>query len=168
MLDMVLPLPPELTEDIQWPINVGMVSKLSGLTPKMVRHYEAQGLLGEIQRSGGGYRLYSRDDVDTLRFIQHCRSVDFSLDDTEKLLKMWREGGDNCLAAKELVDRHIELLECRIAEIEFMKQALRELTSQCGTGEDCPVIDSMSGKAAPPAKSPYHGCCGLTSSLRNV
>ena len=88
MLDMVRPLPPELTEDIQWPINVGMVSKLSGLTPKMVRHYEAQGLLGEIQRSGGGYRLYSRDDVDTLRFIQHCRSVDFSLDDTEKLLKM--------------------------------------------------------------------------------
>ena len=86
----------------------------------------------------------------------------------EKLLKMWREGGDNCLAAKELADRHIELLECRIAEIEFMKQALRELTSQCGTGEDCPVIDSMSGKAAPPAKSPRHGCCGLTSSLRNV
>ena len=106
--------------------------------------------------------------MDTLRFIQHCRSVDFSLDDTEKLLKMWRQGGDNCLAAKELADRHIELLECRIAEIEFMKQALRELTSQCGTGEDCPVIDSMSGKAAPPAKSPHHGCCGLTSSLRNV
>ena len=51
---------------------------------------------------------------------------------------------------------------------QFMKQALRELTSQCGTWEDCPVIDSMSGKAAPPAKSPYHGCCGLTSSLRNV
>ena len=48
MLDMVRPLPPELTEDIQWPINVGMVSKLSGLTSKMVRHYEAQGLLGEI------------------------------------------------------------------------------------------------------------------------
>ena len=168
MIDLLHPEPVDTTGVEEWPVNVGIASRLSGLTPKMVRHYEAQGLLGEIQRSGGGYRLYSRDDVDTLRFIQHCRSVDFSLDDTEKLLKMWREGGDNCLAAKELADRHIELLECRIAEIEFMKQALRELTSQCGTGEDCPVIDSMSGKAAPPAKSPRHGCCGMTSSLRNV
>lgn len=169
MIDLLHPEPVDTTGVEEWPVNVGIASRLSGLTPKMVRHYEAQGLLGEIQRSGGGYRLYSLDDVQTLRFIQHCRSVDFSLDDIEKLLKMWRAGGDHCAAAKELADKHIELLDCRIREIQFMKQALLDLTRDCGTLEEgCPITDSISGKAAPPPKSPTYGCCGMTSSLRNV
>ena len=69
MIVLLHPEPVVTTGVEEWPVNVGIASRLSGLTPKMVRHYEAQGLLGEIQRSGGGYRLYSLDDVQTLRFI---------------------------------------------------------------------------------------------------
>lgn len=168
MRDAVRPLPLDHSSVEDWPVNVGMVSRLSGLTPKMVRHYEAQGLLGEIRRSGGGYRLYTREDVQTLRFIQRCRSVDFILEDIERLLKMWRSDGEHCADAKALADKHIALMECRIAEMQFMQNALREIVDQCAHGTSCALIDSMAERSAPPRVSPNQGCCGPASGLRNV
>ena len=93
-------------------------------------------------------------DVQTLRFIQRCRSVEFSLEDIERLLKMWRSDGEHCADAKALADKHIALMECRIAEMQFMQNALREIVDQCAHGTSCALIDSMAERSAPPRVSP--------------
>lgn len=171
MLDS-LPVARDVQEDdgLLWPINVSAAARMAELTPKMLRYYEAQGLLGDIERSDGGYRLYTKKDVETLRFIQRCRTVDFNLDDIAVLLRLWRNDKRKCGDVKRVADKQIALLECRVAEMQFMLEALREVSVAC-KGDDsaeCPILDSLSERAEPPKVSPHRGCCGLTSSLHNV
>ena len=53
-----------------WPVTIGEAARLSGISPKMLRHYEGLGLLGQVPRSDGNYRQYQERDVHTLRFIR--------------------------------------------------------------------------------------------------
>ena len=62
-------------------MNIGQAATASGVTPKMIRHYEAIGLLPRVARSGSGYRVYDDRTLHTLRFIRRAREMGFGLDE---------------------------------------------------------------------------------------
>ena len=49
-----------------WPVSIGQAARLSGISPKMLRHYESLSLLGAVHRTENNYRQYSLADVHTL------------------------------------------------------------------------------------------------------
>jgi len=55
-------------------MDIGQAAKQSGVTVKMVRHYEAIGLLPKVARTYANYRLYTPNDVHVLRFIKRARA----------------------------------------------------------------------------------------------
>lgn len=59
----------------------------SGITPRMVRHYHASGLLPPAKRSHTNYRLYTQDDVQQLRRIVALKQQGFQLSHISKLLE---------------------------------------------------------------------------------
>ncbi len=59
----------------------------SGITPRMVRHYHASGLLPPAKRSHTNYRLYTQDDVQQLRRIVALKQQGFQLSHIGKLLE---------------------------------------------------------------------------------
>ena len=65
---------------LNWPVNIGRAASLSGISPKMLRHYESLGLLGAVRRTESNYRQYSLADVHTLRFIRRARDMGFGLE----------------------------------------------------------------------------------------
>ena len=72
-------------------MNIGQASKASGVSVKMIRYYESIGLIKSPLRTESGYRVYSDNDVHTLRFISQARDLGFSVEQMEDLLALWRD-----------------------------------------------------------------------------
>lgn len=131
-------------------LNIGGAAETSGISAKMIRHYERIGLIPAARRSGSGYRTYSRNDVHTLRFIRQARNLGFSMQQIRDLLALWRNPRRSSSKVKALALAHIENLDARISELETMKRALAHLAAHCHGDErpDCPILDGLSSEAA--------------------
>lgn len=125
--------------------NIGEAAKASGVTAKMVRHYESIGLLPPARRTEAGYRLYGSDDVRMLQFIHRGRALGFSLDQIADLLALWRDKHRASADVRRLALEHIGELDRKIAELEAMKRTLAALASSChgDARSDCPILDDL-------------------------
>lgn len=135
------------------PVNIGEAARQSGVSAKMIRHYEGLGLLPEPPRTAAGYRLYTEDAVHTLRFIRRARDLGFGMADIGQLLDLWRNRRRTSAAVKKLATAHVESLQARIDAMESMKRTLNELVAQChgDARAPCPILDDLAGEpsAAP-------------------
>ena len=128
--------------------NIGQAAKASGISAKMIRHYEEVGLLPAASRTLSGYRTYNHQDVHLLRFIRHSRDLGFSIKQIADLLSLWRDKNRASSKVKSLAAEHIEMLNKKIEELSAMKSELSRLVSCChGDGRpDCPILDSLSSE----------------------
>ena len=125
--------------------NIGEAAALSGVNAKMIRHYEAIGLVPEADRTFAGYRLYSDADVHRLRFIKRARSLGFSMKRIETLLGLWNDRGRSSADVKRLAKEHAAELEQRIAEMQAMQRTLETLARRChgDSRPECPILDEL-------------------------
>jgi Cu(I)-responsive transcriptional regulator len=125
--------------------NIGEAARASGVTAKMVRHYESIGLLPPARRTEAGYRQYGMDDVRILQFIHRGRALGFSLDQIAGLLALWRDKGRASADVRRLALEHIDELDRKIAELEAMKRTLAALANSCHGDDrsDCPILDDL-------------------------
>jgi MerR family gold-responsive transcriptional activator of gol and ges genes len=129
-------------------MNIGEAAKHSGVSAKMIRHYEGIGLIPKAARTYSGYRTYSGKDVHTLRFIRQARNLGFSVKQIGQLLGLWRNQRRPSSKVKALAIAHIAELDARIAEMQAMKRTLQELAAHCH-GDDRPECPILEGLAAP-------------------
>jgi Cu(I)-responsive transcriptional regulator len=131
-------------------MNIGQASDASGVSAKMIRYYEEIGLVRPAARTGNNYRVYGEAEVHVLRFIKRARSLGFSLDETETLLKLWQDKSRESAAVKDVATAHIWDLERRIAEMQGMVKTLKHLAHCCGGNQrpDCPILDDLAGDSS--------------------
>jgi len=127
------------------PLNIGQAAALSGVSAKMVRHYESLGLLPTVHRTDAGYRQYGEKEVHTLRFIRRARALGFSMAEITELLKLWQNKRRASADVKRIALAHVADLERRIAEMEAMKQTLGHLAHCCqgNSRPDCPILTEL-------------------------
>jgi MerR family transcriptional regulator, copper efflux regulator len=132
---------------LAWPVNIGMASRMSGVTPKMIRHYESLGLLPSVGRTGGGYRQYSEAEVHTLRFIKRARDLGFPMSDIAELVGLWRNRRRASSSVKRIAQKHADELGQRIEAMQAMQRTLQHLIHCCQGDErpDCPILDDLAG-----------------------
>jgi Cu(I)-responsive transcriptional regulator len=130
-------------------LDIGRAAKASGVSVKMIRHYEEIGLLKNVARTLANYRVYSDADVHTLRFIRRARSLGFSMDDIRELLALWQNKSRPSASVKRIAGEHVEDLERRIAEMQSMVSTLKHLTHNChGDGRpECPILEDLARPA---------------------
>jgi MerR family copper efflux transcriptional regulator len=127
--------------------NIGEAAARSGVSAKMVRHYESLGLLPTVARTDSGYRQYGESEVHTLRFIRRGRDLGFSMAEIAELLKLYqnrrRASGD----VKRIALAHVADLERRMNEMAEMKSTLEHLAHCCHGDErpDCPILERLEG-----------------------
>ncbi|GGJ34235.1 Cu(I)-responsive transcriptional regulator [Neoroseomonas lacus] len=128
-------------------MNIGQASARSGVSAKMVRHYEAIGLLAAA-RSNNGYRVYGDRDIAVLRFIRHARDLGFPLEDVRRLLALWRDRGRASAEVKQLALAHVAALETKADSLRSMAASLRHLADHCHGDDrpDCPILEDLARK----------------------
>lgn len=129
-----------------WPVSIGTAAQLSGISPKMLRHYESLGLLGAVARTGSNYRQYSEADVHTLRFIRRARDMGFGLDAITELVDLWHNRRRSSASVKRIAQKHHDDLTQRIEALQAMQRTLDGLLCHCPGNErpDCPILDDLS------------------------
>jgi MerR family copper efflux transcriptional regulator len=130
-------------------MDIGRASKASGVSVKMIRHYEAIGLLPKVARTFANYRVYREADVHTLRFIRRARALGFSMNDIQELLGLWQNKSRSSASVKKIAGKHVDELNRKIAELKAMVDTLQHLTKHCHGDHrpDCPILDDLSSRA---------------------
>jgi Cu(I)-responsive transcriptional regulator len=125
--------------------NIGDAARLTGVTAKMIRHYESIGLIPAASRTVAGYRLYGPSDLHRLTFIKRARSLGFSIRDIEVLLSLWGDPKRASRDVKRLAQSHADELERKILEMQSMQRVLQDLARRCHGDDrpDCPVLEDL-------------------------
>lgn len=146
-------------------MNIGQAAKATGVSAKMIRHYESLGLFPEAQRTEAGYRQYGERDLSTLRFIRQSRDLGFSLEQIRDLLGLWQNRKRPSRQVKALAQAHIQELDAKLQELQAMRATLAHLVHCCAGDDrpDCPIIDSLAADqpVAPGAGAPKGRASGL-------
>jgi MerR family transcriptional regulator, copper efflux regulator len=125
--------------------NIGRAAATSGVSAKMIRHYESVALLPAAGRTVAGYRIYRDSDVHTLRFIRRARDLGFSMKEIGTLLSLWRNRGRASSDVKKLAAKHMKQLDEKINELQAMRDALAHLAEHCHGDQrpECPILADL-------------------------
>lgn len=126
-------------------MNIGQASKASGVSQRMIRHYEAIGLIPKAVRRDSGYRTYDERDVHTLRFIARARDLGFSIEEIGQLLALWHDRDRASSEVKQLALVRVEELKRKERELAEMRRTLEHLAKTCHGNDrpDCPIIEEL-------------------------
>ncbi len=133
-------------------LNIGEAAKASGVSAKMIRHYESLGLLREARRTYAGYRIYDDTDIHTLRFVRRARDLGFPMKAIEQLLGLWRNRRRSSADVRRVAEQHIAGLNQKIDELQAMRRTLEQLVRHCHGDQrpDCPILEDLGSRSPDP------------------
>jgi MerR family copper efflux transcriptional regulator len=125
--------------------HIGGAAKQSGVSIKMIRHYEAIGLLPKPIRTTGNYRVYGPNDVHVLRFIKRARTLGFSMEDIRELVGLWQNKSRPSAAVKRIAAKHVADLKRKISQLESLVATLEHLSNHCHGDHrpECPILEDL-------------------------
>ena len=132
-------------------MNIGEAAETTGVTAKMIRHYEQIGLIPEAGRTGSGYRVYGPRDLSTLSFIRRARDLGFSIAQIRDLLTLWQDRARASSDVKRIAGEHIDEMKAKMQLLQEMVHTLEHLSAHCHGDDrpDCPILKDLAAG----------GCC---------
>ena len=131
-------------------MKIGQAASASGISERMIRHYEKIGLMPTAARRESGYRDYDSTDVHTLTFIGRARDLGFSMEEIRKLLELWQDRSRASHDVKEPALARAAELKRKERALHEMRRSLEHLAASCHGDErpDCPIIGELEGQPA--------------------
>ncbi|MGZ8282500.1 MAG: Cu(I)-responsive transcriptional regulator [Allosphingosinicella sp.] len=131
-------------------MKIGKAAKESGVSQRMIRHYESIGLIPKADRRDSGYRDYDERDLHTLRFIRRARDLGFPIEEIGKLLALWHDRDRASAEVKSLALARAAELKRKARELDEMRRSLEHLAAHChgDARPDCPILTELEGGAA--------------------
>jgi len=126
-------------------VKIGEAARASGISQRMIRHYEATGMIPAPARRDSNYRDYAPADLHRLRFIANARDLGFDTNEISELLALWNDGQRASAEVKKLALARADALHAKARKLEAMRKVLLDLAGRCTGGDrpDCPIIDEL-------------------------
>lgn len=132
-------------------MRIGEIAAATGVDVETVRYYEKAGLLLPPKRSPNGYRVYGPAHVERLAFIRHCRSLDVTIADIQRLLTLIDRPAARCHAANDLIDTQLQRVRARLESLAALEKQLVSLRARCKTPESsrrCGILAELVSSGA--------------------
>ena len=94
------------------------VSKKTGLTAHTLRYYEKEGLISGVERTQGGFRQYTDEDLERLGLICCLKNTGMSIQEIARFVQLTHEGDHTLEERVELLREHRERVLERMAEMQ--------------------------------------------------
>jgi DNA-binding transcriptional MerR regulator len=128
-------------------LTIGELAARAGLKADALRYYERLGMISPARRTTGGYRVYSADVIERLRFIKQAQLSGLTLAEIRELLRAdGRRGATQCRQVQRLLEQKLMDLDSRVAQLQDFRRTLKGYLTQCNralaqsTDGDCPVV----------------------------
>jgi len=139
--------------------RIGELAKLANVTPDTIRYYEKQQMIDHEVRTEGGFRLYTDNDLQRLRFIRYARQLGFTLESIRELLSIRIDPEHHtCQESKSIVQARLDEVEGRIQELQATQRSLQRLNDACCGTAHSSVYCSMLEALEQGASSETQGC----------
>ena len=129
-------------------MKIGQASAASGVSQRMIRHYEKIGLMPPAARRDSGYRDYDIRDLHTLKFIGRARDAGFRIEEIRQLLALWSNRDRSSADVKALALARAAELRRKAKQLDAMRRTLEELAARCHGDDrpDCPILGELEGE----------------------
>lgn len=127
-------------------LSIGELAKETSVKVVTIRYYEQIGLLAAPERTNGNYRAYNQEHAHRLRFIRRSRDLGFPVEQIRDLLRLSSEQHDSCSEVCVIAQKHLELVEAKLADLQRLASELRRISSSCsgdGPMADCRIIEAL-------------------------
>ena len=127
-------------------MRIGELGQATGVDVETIRYYEKAGLLPAPARHTNGYRSYAPLHVERLAFIRHCRALDISLADIQRLLAFVAHPESDCRNIDQLIDAQLARVQARLQSMQALERQLTALRGRCGKSHlagDCGILHEL-------------------------
>lgn len=130
--------------------TIGELAARSGMTPDGLRYYERLGVIAPVRRTAGGYRVYTGDTIERLRFIKQAQLHGLTLAEIRELVQVdGRRGVGRCRQVKGLLERKLAELDARVIQLQEFRRSLEGYLTECNRAlaqspeAECPVVEDL-------------------------
>jgi len=127
-------------------LSIGKIAQQAGVSVETIRFYERKGLIDEPRRKDSGYRQYLQEDVKKLVFIQHAKTLGFSLKEIKDLMSLQADTSTTSREIKSVAQAKLEDIEDKIRMLQEIQSTLKGLVDKCpgeGPTSECPILDAL-------------------------
>ena len=124
---------------------IGEMSKRTGVNIETIRYYERIKIMPQPDRTAGGNRQYSYDQLKRLSFIKTSRELGFSINEIRALLEMVDRQDFTCGEVHGLTIGHLDSVREKIKGLRKLEMALVGMAAECSQGDvpDCPILETL-------------------------
>jgi MerR family copper efflux transcriptional regulator len=126
-------------------MQIGIVAKRVGLSVDAIRFYERNALLRRAPRTGGGFRQYGEDDLETLGFIRRVQSLGFKLSEIRGLLSLRGDRLQPCAPVRRRLQQKLADVQGKLADLQKLQGELKLALRSCDNelrkrSAHCPIL----------------------------
>ena len=127
-------------------LRIGELALRTGVKVVTVRYYERMGLMPDVKRTVGNYRLYGEDACKRLAFIRRCRDLGFTLDQVRDLLRLCSDRDLPCAEVKRIAIEHQNEIAAKLNDLRLLLSELRRISRSCRGAcliAHCQIVEAL-------------------------
>jgi Hg(II)-responsive transcriptional regulator len=127
-------------------LHTRQVADAAGVNVETLRYYERRGLLRAPRRGRGGYREYTPDAIEIVRFVKRAQGLGFTLEEIQELLALRRPRAGRCATVHRAANAKIDEIDAKLRALTAMRAALEQLARACSDNAEqlhCPLIEML-------------------------